>query len=107
MKYHSERSACLTPTRGYATTINHDESNRGGNCMNEELSLKGMETAIINLLLEDLIKNLRMRSEQEQDSLFDARIPNEETLKAIDETEKGIGLIECDDADNLFRKLGI
>jgi antitoxin component of RelBE/YafQ-DinJ toxin-antitoxin module len=48
-----------------------------------------------------------VRSEWEQNSLFDTRIPNEETLKAIDEAEKGIGLIERNDVDDLFRKLGI
>ena len=35
------------------------------------------------------------------------RIPNEETLKAINEAEKGMDLIECDDADDLFRRVGI
>ena len=58
-------------------------------------------------ILEYLIKNLRIQSEQEHDLLLDARILNEETLKAIDEAEKGIGLIECNDANDLFRKLEI
>jgi len=57
--------------------------------------------------VEDLIKNLRIQSEREHDVLLDARILNEETLKVIDEAEKGIGLIDCEDADDLFRKLEI
>jgi antitoxin component of RelBE/YafQ-DinJ toxin-antitoxin module len=78
------------------------------------MHLEEIKTEIMNLpiesqwqLLEDLIKNLRMRSEQNQDLLFDTRIPNAETLKTIEEAEKGINLIECSDADDLFRKLGI
>jgi len=78
------------------------------------MNLEEIKTEIMNLpiesqwqLLEDLIKNLRMQSEWEQDLPFETRIPNEETLKTIDEAERGIGLIECEDADNLFRKLGI
>jgi len=78
------------------------------------MNLEEIKTEIMNLpiksqwqLLEDLFRNLRILSEQEKDAFFNARIPNEETLKAIDEAEKGIGLIECDDADDLFRKLGL
>ena len=48
-----------------------------------------------------------MRSERERDLYFDVKIPNEGTLKAIGEAEKRVVLIECDDADDLFRKLGI
>jgi antitoxin component of RelBE/YafQ-DinJ toxin-antitoxin module len=78
------------------------------------MNLEEIKTEIMGLpiesqwqLLEDLIRNLRLLSERERDSLFDERIPNEETLKAIEEAEKGIDLIKCDDADDLFRKLGI
>ena len=78
------------------------------------MNLEKIKTEVMNLpiesqwqLVEDLIKNLRMRSEWKQDSHFDVRIPNAETLKAIDEAENGIDLIKCDDADDLFRKLGI
>ncbi len=35
------------------------------------------------------------------------RIPNEETLKAIAETEEGKDLVEAEDALDLFDKLGI
>ena len=78
------------------------------------MNLEEIKAEVMNLsiesqwqLVEDLIKNIRMQSEWEQDLHFDVKIPNEETLKAIDEAEKGIDLVECDDADDLFRKLGI
>ena len=78
------------------------------------MNLEEIKAEVMNLpiesqlqLVEDLIKNLRMQNDWERDLHFDVKIPNEETLKAIDEAEKGIDLIECDDADDLFRKLGI
>jgi len=78
------------------------------------MTLEEIKTEVKNLpiesqwqLLEDLIKNIRIQSELEQEMLYDERIPNAETLRAIDEAEKGIGLVECDDANDLFRKLGI
>ena len=78
------------------------------------MNLEEIKAEVMNLpiksqwqLVEDLIKNLRMQSDWERDLHLDVKIPNEETLKAIDEAEKGIDLVECDDADDLFRKLGI
>ncbi|MDM8544794.1 type II toxin-antitoxin system RelB/DinJ family antitoxin [Desulfococcaceae bacterium HSG9] len=38
---------------------------------------------------------------------FDSEIPNEETKKALDEAEKGIDLIVCENEDDMFKKLGI
>jgi hypothetical protein len=75
----------------------------------EEIKMEVMNRPIESQwqLVEDLIKNLRMQSEREHDVLLDARILNEETLTAIDEAKKGIGLIECEEADDLFRKLEI
>ena len=71
----------------------------------EEIKVEVMNLSIESQwqLVEDLIKNIRMQSEWEQDLHFDVKIPNEETLKAINEAEKGIDLVECDDADDLFR----
>jgi len=34
-------------------------------------------------------------------------LPNEETRQAIYEAEQGINLVVCEDADDLFKKLGI
>ena len=38
---------------------------------------------------------------------FPVEIPNEETLKTFRDSEVGKGLIECKDADDMFKKLGI
>lgn len=36
---------------------------------------------------------------------FDAKIPNDETLQAIEDAEKRKSLTECDDVNDLLRKL--
>ncbi len=38
---------------------------------------------------------------------FESEIPNEETVKAINEARKGIGMVVCEDEDDMFKKLGI
>jgi len=38
---------------------------------------------------------------------FPVEIPNEETLKTFRGSEAGKGLVECKDADDMFRKLGV
>jgi DNA-damage-inducible protein J len=38
---------------------------------------------------------------------FDVMIPNEETQKVFQETDEGKNLVECRDADDLFKKLGL
>lgn len=38
---------------------------------------------------------------------FRVLIPNEETAKVLDESERGENLIKCKDADDMFDKLGI
>lgn len=38
---------------------------------------------------------------------FDVRIPNKATLKAVEEVNKHHGLRVCQDAKDLFKKLGI
>ncbi|PIP07068.1 MAG: type II toxin-antitoxin system antitoxin, RelB/DinJ family [Syntrophobacteraceae bacterium CG23_combo_of_CG06-09_8_20_14_all_50_8] len=38
---------------------------------------------------------------------FPVEIPNERTLKAFRDSEKGKGLVECKDADDMFRRLGV
>jgi len=34
-------------------------------------------------------------------------VPNAETRKAFEETDNGIGLTECDSADDMFKKIGV
>jgi DNA-damage-inducible protein J len=38
---------------------------------------------------------------------FDVMIPNEETQKVFQETDEGKNLVECRDADDMFKKLGL
>ncbi|WP_257281776.1 MULTISPECIES: type II toxin-antitoxin system RelB/DinJ family antitoxin [unclassified Endozoicomonas] len=38
---------------------------------------------------------------------FDVRIPNEETLKAFDDTEKGVGLTHYENAQEMYDDLDI
>jgi DNA-damage-inducible protein J len=38
---------------------------------------------------------------------IELKIPNEETQRVMDETDKGIGLISCKDSEDMFKKLGI
>lgn len=44
---------------------------------------------------------------REHDWPVELKIPNEETQRAMDETDKGIGLISCKDSAALFKELGI
>ncbi len=39
--------------------------------------------------------------------LYSEKVPNAKTLKAIEKVEKGKGLIEAKDVQDMFRKLGI
>lgn len=38
---------------------------------------------------------------------FPVEIPNEETLMVFHESEDGKGLVECKDADDMFKRLGV
>jgi len=38
---------------------------------------------------------------------FPVEIPNEETLVVFQESEEGEGLVECKDADDMFKRLGV
>jgi DNA-damage-inducible protein J len=44
---------------------------------------------------------------REQEWPIALKIPNASTRKALDETDKGIGLVDCGSVDDLFDKLGI
>lgn len=35
------------------------------------------------------------------------KVPNEETCKVLDETDQGIDIIRCKDAEEFYKKLGI
>jgi DNA-damage-inducible protein J len=38
---------------------------------------------------------------------FDVAIPNKTTYRTFDDTDDGRNLVVCEDADDMFRKLGI
>lgn len=38
---------------------------------------------------------------------LELKIPNEETKRILEETDRGIGLVECKDVEDLFKKLGL
>jgi len=38
---------------------------------------------------------------------FPVEIPNQETLTAFRESKEGKGLVECKDADDMFKRLGV
>ncbi len=65
-----------------------------------------------------VFKRLGLSREQAIDLFFEACVlrqnlpfsfnqPNDETLQAFKDSEQGVDLIECKDADDFFSKLGI
>jgi len=38
---------------------------------------------------------------------FETTVPNAETIKTINEARKGIGMVICENEDDMFKKLGI
>jgi DNA-damage-inducible protein J len=38
---------------------------------------------------------------------FPVEIPNDATLKVFKDSEEGKGLVECKDADDMFKRLGV
>lgn len=42
-----------------------------------------------------------------EERFYSVNPPNKETLKAIEKAEKGKDLVEVDDVEDLFKKLGI
>jgi len=63
----------------------------------EELGIT--PTQAITMLYKQIVR--------EQEWPLELKIPNEETRQVLEETDKGIGLIEAKDAQDLFNKLGI
>lgn len=57
--------------------------------------------AILGKSMREIASNLI------HEHLFSANLPDKETLQAIENMEKGKGLIEAKDADALFRKFGL
>lgn len=75
-----------------------------------EIELKKEVEAILNSLgistteaINIFFRQIKMR----RGLPFAVEIPNEETLNAFHESEQGKGLVECKDADEMFKRLGI
>ena len=44
---------------------------------------------------------------QENGIPFSLKLPNKETLQVFEKTDKGIGIVKCDNVQDMFKKLGI
>jgi DNA-damage-inducible protein J len=53
------------------------------------------------------IKMLYKRIARDQEWPLELKIPNQETLEVFEETDQGVGLIQCKDIDDLFHRLDI
>ena len=65
----------------------------------EHKRLKAM-AAFMGMPLKELVLSCL------RDHLLSKNKPNKETLKAFKETDKGQGLMQCDDFDDFVKKLG-
>jgi len=61
----------------------------------------------LGLTISEAINLLLVQIELKKELPFRVNIPNAETRKVLEETDKGIGLIKCKDADDFFGQLGI
>jgi DNA-damage-inducible protein J len=59
----------------------------------------------LGLNMSETINALLIQIKLTKSIPFQFKIPNEETMRAIEETEKGIGLVEYKNVDDLFSKL--
>lgn len=53
------------------------------------------------------ITMLYKRISRDHEWPLELKVPNEKTKCILEETDKGIGLVECTNAEDLFSKLGI
>lgn len=47
------------------------------------------------------------QDDREHKHLLKPEIPNAETRKVLEETDDGIGLVECKNIEDLFNKIGL
>jgi len=83
-----------------------------------DISTNNSAQADINQQAKAVLKRLGLSQKQaialffeqialQQDLPFSLNKPNVETLQAFKESEQGINLVKCENADDLFKKLGI
>jgi DNA-damage-inducible protein J len=83
---------------------------------NKDATVKARVNSVIKHQAENVLKHLGVSMSETINALlvqikltkgvpFQIKIPNDETLQAMRETEEGMGLIESKDFDDLFDKL--
>ena len=63
-------------------------------------------SALYGKPMRDLILEALKKSYREEGS-NSINVPNYETIKAIEEAERGEGIVKCSSIEDLFKKLGI
>lgn len=71
-----------------------------------DLSLKDHKVlkafcAFLHISMKDFVSDLIHKK------IYSKNVPNPETLEAMKEAEEGIDVIECDDINDFYNKLGI
>jgi len=68
-----------------------------------------VENILVSLGLNtsDAITLFYKQIELRQGLPFKVELPNKETIKVLDESDRGENLIQCEDAQDMFNKLGI
>ena len=61
----------------------------------------------LGLTMSDAINLLLVQIKLKNGLPFEVKMPNEETRKALEETDKGQGLIPCKDLDDLYGQIEI
>jgi DNA-damage-inducible protein J len=61
----------------------------------------------LGLTISDAINLLLVQIKMKQALPFDVQIPNKETRRALEQSEKGIGLTSCKNVEDLYQQLGI
>lgn len=70
-------------------------------------AMAAMQGKSMRQVVSDLIdEKVSKKSKSEEDCLYD-HTPNKETIKAIENSQKGKNLVRAKDSKDLFKKLGI
>ena len=61
----------------------------------------------LHLTMSDAINMFMAQIKLKKGIPFDVRVPNKKTLKTFKDTDAGLNLVRCADAQDMFNKLGI
>lgn len=86
--------------------------------MNKSAFIRARIEPSLKITAEEVLENMGITPTQAITMLYkriardhewplELKVPNAKTRKALEETDKGIGLIKYKDADNLFKDLGM